>query len=331
MARLAWTLWLGCLIGCGWADQEEPDLEQTLAQYAAAVGNALDRSVSATTMPPLLYPKTRQLQLGLPEHKIDWLQFAQLHVCDLGDLVGQRNSGLGRVALASQRLVYEITFIERLVACRHELPEWLTELLQEKRAAVSLLWWNALFAGPEFRQAMASLASVAQSDTVDDTVLPQLTHLRMASDSTVEATLEPLLQRIRSAGFGQRVNNWQQISVVVGKVADALANRHPAVCLSGSPTPRSRRLVAVFQRHFVPLQNRLARNQRVDMRWLDDLDQLAATFDAKPSAYVSWRQQISDVRVELTQSLVRHQQAWQNLLTQCGLPVQALVPEQEAA
>ncbi len=293
--------------------------------YADAVADALERPVSRPVVQRIQYPAGRDLRLSVPEEKIDWLQFAQLHSCDLGDLVGRRNSGLGRLATASQRLLYELEFVSRLSGCDEDAADWLVDLTETKRAALPIYWWNALFAGPEFQQAMSMDGpEQAASGAVP---LQTLSGLVAAGPGRIEAAaLEPLLRDLAGAGFGHSLARWQKMAQVLDAVATALVQRSPPVCLNAKPTPRSRRLLAVFQNYYLPLQARSAQLGNNDRVWLDALDTLAQQFAEPPPVYSMWRSRVAAAWEQQRRSLAYHQQAWQNLLMSCGLTVQDLSP-----
>ncbi|MEM8564621.1 MAG: DUF3080 family protein, partial [Pseudomonadota bacterium] len=73
---------------------------------------------------------------------------------------GKRNSSLGRLASASQRLLLELEYLQLAPACidylrsegKLQLASTLQEAWQEKRAQLPSLIYNATLASPEFRR-----------------------------------------------------------------------------------------------------------------------------------------------------------------------------------
>ena len=148
------------LLGCA---QDDPHLA-----YQDAVGRVLERSVlpqdpvqqdpvqqDLVQQDPerLRYPSQRQLMVDIPASRIDWVQFAQLHSCDLGALIGARNSARGRVRQASVALAYEVEWLRLAETCSGF--DWLDAAIAEKRAHLPVHVWNSTFAGPEMAQAMS--------------------------------------------------------------------------------------------------------------------------------------------------------------------------------
>ena len=110
---------------------------------------------------PLLYPdrRARVADLAaLSENRMGLVRSLTLRRCGLQDLVGERNSTLGKVMPPSRRLAYEVEFIRRVQACLPTLegdPELLrlAEELQTardaKKAALPALIWNATLGSEE--------------------------------------------------------------------------------------------------------------------------------------------------------------------------------------
>jgi Protein of unknown function (DUF3080) len=95
------------------------------AVYLERLGGVLDttlRSPADPRGPP--WPSRRALTLPIVALEIDAVEFVALHGCDLGALAGYRNSPLGRVQSASQRLGYEAEWLRVVERCANA-PVWL--------------------------------------------------------------------------------------------------------------------------------------------------------------------------------------------------------------
>ena len=107
-----------CCIGLlgGACSQSEPTGKAD--EYVQSVARALDRSILITQADPRSsFPTQRDLRIPLAALKIDVVEFAQLHSCDMGGLVGRRNSPTGRLQGDSQRLMYELEWLDRVRSC----------------------------------------------------------------------------------------------------------------------------------------------------------------------------------------------------------------------
>ena len=117
LPRVCWPLIL-CLAGCAPAGPDEV-LADYLERVARVTGSA-PRLESPGPRPS--YPARRALRVEVPGRSIDVGEFFDLHGCDMGALVGFRNSPLGRVQTASQRLGYEAAWLPAACRCRVAAP-----------------------------------------------------------------------------------------------------------------------------------------------------------------------------------------------------------------
>ena len=99
-------------------------VEGRLKDYADRVQRVTGISISESHSngPDLLhYPRRRDRLWSKKESNIGLLDFVALADCELQQLVGQRNSGLGAVMPVSQRLLYEHRFIASAPRCIGQL------------------------------------------------------------------------------------------------------------------------------------------------------------------------------------------------------------------
>ena len=306
-------------------------------QYLQRLSEALDRPVVTAATEPLQYPARRNLLRPIPPLNISVAEFARLHACDMGGLVGARNGSLARLAFDSQRLLYELSWLQAARACIEQGQDWLAPLLEQKTASLPDLLWNATFASAEMSQAMGqSAAAVNHSSQADE-------HFRMLADlidSGLRQHLQPLEQHFEntlrqltlSARIGERRHYWSTLRAQLDAASGALTRREPAVCLSGLPNDRSRRLLAVFQRYYVGLwQVEFARLLSADESWLTALARSVDLLQtATPLEFSSWynatlnSHEMNSEWQRTRQAVTDHVKAWQGLFEQCGIDVATL-------
>ena len=87
------------------------------AIYLERLASVLESAIEPAAATPLrLFPAPNTLIIERSAEKIDLLDFLQVTRCDMGALVGARNSSLGRVKTASQRWLYDTALVQGLRA-----------------------------------------------------------------------------------------------------------------------------------------------------------------------------------------------------------------------
>lgn len=313
------------LAGC------QPDAHQAvLDDYLTRVARVARADAHAgDDRPGPGYPARRELAVAVPAQSIDVAEFIELHGCDMGGLVGFRNSPLGRMQTASQRLGYEFAWLEALARCGPGAADWLTRLGGDKRQSLPALFWNATFAADEMRTALGmGVPPPAGADLAD--LLRGLGDSLTALESgrfQVEV-LERRLNGLRQGSWlGPARRDWARWRAYLGAAAAALDEAAPGVCLNRQPTPRSRRLYNVFVKLYVQrVQPELATRMRRHEAWIVELERLAERLAAvRPDAFEGWYRAVlarDDPGSEWSRTrraVVSHAEAWQRLLAHCGI------------
>lgn len=308
-----------------------PELED----YERRVARVLELPAEQLEAVYTTLPRPRELRLPLPEQSVSWGDFAELHRCDLGGLAGYRNSGLGRMQDAVERLRYEARWLAagdqcRRVAARPSAIALAERLVTTKRAVLERLTFNAVFAGPEFQDWLGAAAGAGTASPE-----PVLLTLRAAvadldAGNQGAAQIDQLtaalaqLPAVASAGPAQR--SWARYRAGLALVTAGLKAKGGAVCRSGTPTPRARRLERVFRKYYVlEVQPLIARQLNADRRWLQALEALVAATPVRSTPFDRWYERTlsleaddSEWRRTLT-ALRTHAGAWQAFADSCGL------------
>lgn len=175
--RCVLLLYIGLLLaacGTGPGEQLIEDYLQRLEQ-AAPMGLP---AVDPVTLQR--YPGHRERTLALQEIRVGLFGMLDYRRCEMLHLISERNSILGRVMPISQRLLYEVRFLQQAEACHQRLEAVaelhgddeaeadfrgrLREVIERKRADLAPVFWNATFDSPE----MAKAHSLAVSPLVPE-------------------------------------------------------------------------------------------------------------------------------------------------------------------
>jgi hypothetical protein len=321
------TAALALLLMVGGCQPDTPD--ETFRDYLTRVSRVVGtdaQPASAAALPR--YPERRALTLPIPERTIDVLTFFELHGCDMGGLVGYRNSPLGRLQSPSQRLGYEAAWLAAADACGAGAEAWMVGLGTDKRLALPALFWNATFAADEMRVALGLAAPPAPGDLAN--LLRDLNDLLSGLDAGAFdlAALEQVLGALRQGSWaGPARRDWAMWRSHLDAVATLLDQAAPRICLNGRPTPRSRLLYNVFLGFYVDrIQPELALRMRVQEAWIAELERLGARLDeVQPAPYRAWFAAVlapgqpGSEWQRTRDAVLHHAQAWQRLFAHCGI------------
>lgn len=348
MLRLRSVIWLAlmslALHGC-----ERGELTPTPA-YLERLARVLETPLAASTTQPLgapAFPPPAVLRQPFAVADLNWLEFARLHRCDFGDLVGYRNSGLGRVMDDYERLRYELRLRTALNRCLAGVPtapapataELLKRLLEQKARDVTIAYGRLAFASDDFSRwlrlpaAAASLKPASQAKPMPLSVLQTLAaQSQRLKDGEADVLLErqvldaALGKLSASGGGGTALAHWVWVEQQLQTAVTLLGDAGTRICRNGQPTPRARRLKRVFQRYYVgELQPELARRVNPHRPWVESLDQWLKRSGYDNSELEAWRR--AAVAVDhpgslwsrTRQAFKDHATAWQQLAQACDL------------
>ncbi|APX92673.1 hypothetical protein BWR19_06850 [Halomonas sp. 1513] len=144
------------LTACGGSDADD-----LLSDYQQRLAEALDARAPEPQAPDNIgaFPDQDQRLFEIPEIRESLLNVYALRECQITSLVAERNNQLGRVAVPSQRWLYELELWRRLDACwRSDVPDDLADSDRQRLERITdtktehLPWasWNALFGSSEW-------------------------------------------------------------------------------------------------------------------------------------------------------------------------------------
>lgn len=314
---------------------DAPTAGTVFVDYAERVGRVLERSVEpmvGDTSPP----RARAVLLPLDRQRINWSQFAELHQCDLGDLAGYRNSGLGRLQGSLERLTYETVWLRRTEECLARMPAppaTVQSLYAAKRTRYASQLFNAVI-GSEEMLAWLGTAESASTASAHDVIERLAAALPAAvGDAGADAAAIDLevvrreLEALRArARFGAAVRVWEQGRATLIAVAQALEESSGRVCRTGAPTPRAKRLQRVFQQFYLAgVQPLLASRIAADRALVEAFAVFVERVPVRSAAFEQWYEQTASPRStdsawnSLPAAARRHASAWQALAEECGL------------
>lgn len=321
------------LAACG-----RPGPEGAFDTYLDRLARPLEsdyRSPERPAMPAL--PRRAALRLDLPGTSLDTLDFLALSGCEVQITIGKRNSSLGRMASASQRLLLDLEYLRLAPACidhlqaqgERQLARQLRQAHQLKREQLPARIFLATLGGPEYRTFWRRPAQLGD-------------YPRNTSGAVVDALRAITAASRRWLAGDYRADN-RQFELQLGEVnkgdggalllalatqstwlaqADELLRRRVGrgpLCTEHLRPAAADILPNVVQRYFVeaiqPWSAALGRRQYQLLPPVRELEQSLA--GALPEAYARWRQRRAAALKHWTAAPRRHVGEVKALLAPC--------------
>ncbi len=301
------------------ACSKKPEFLQELSSYNLRLSGALEINIEPDNAAELKRPP--EIRLSVASAKLSVIDFLRLYGCELQLVLGERNSLLGQVAGSSQSLLHLLAFLETAPACieqlnleqKFELSSQLEQAFQLKRRELPKMIFNAIFAGPEYRQFWSTAVPANYPDATNADVLVALSWLEVAAQRWMNGEyywgteeLEHHLSILR-AGDGGALLKSLVLSAEQLRLADRIMQRRlegGKLCLSGVPTRRYRNFEGVIRRFFLmgvqPRQAALGRRYYELMAQVRGLERtLEAVLPQGYRDWIAWRDQALDKAVTL--------------------------------
>lgn len=330
------------LAGCSPSAQPEP----TLDEYNRRLARVLDVELQLTPVPtaPRL-PGMRERVHEIEPISIGMLDFLGLFGCELQQVVGERNSTLGRVAHPLTRLDYERRFLLAADDClaaieRDTLAERLVDAAAQKRASLADAAWNAVWGSREleqhFTRARGPLPLRIDRDGVsasaqNTALLEQRIRALLSGELEQDlAVLDPIYQGwLNDPRAGQALRSAVLITTRLDDAAHLLEQRlgERPLCRQGRSNRQAEILRNVFGAVYAAeVQPYLAQVQQVRRELFPPLLALARIGSGSPSdGFTRYVNAVLDESSEhghwqaFDAAIARHTGAWQQLLEQCGM------------
>ena len=308
--------------------------------YQTRLGRALQQDLfEPSPETPARIPRKRDLMLQQSGSRINILDFLRLFDCSLGEVIGERNSVLGKVAPASQRLFLDLAFLQEAPACimqlrakkSDSLAEKLTEAVAEKRRHLPKAIINATLAGDEFAAFWSVPASLGDYPQGSQTALiSELQYVgnevRRWLDGDYQhdpARFENALGVIRHGQGGYLLSSatlTHSHLTAASRMAEARHVRRP-LCFDGKTNLHGNILSNVVRKFFVgDVQVWLATVNAARYDLLTPIRALEALLnEANSATYRDWQKR-RDAQLDWLSSVPReHVKAVRPLLASCGL------------
>ncbi|MGM0563794.1 MAG: DUF3080 family protein [Pseudomonadota bacterium] len=341
---MVFLLALGLLPGCA------PDSpEGYWRDYAERIARTLEFEwVESPPAEVLAFPSRRALQQPVAPLSMSLLDFMRWRACDLQELIGQRNSAMGKVMPDSQQLLYEHRLMTAVSRCldtesslKPEAEAWLKEVLAHKRQQRTPIFWNGVLASPEMqaffspgpqRLSVEEAADSAGSMPRGLRAASSLIHWHEVFGKRGEVLKGEAWER-RYRQLGERPvayeillameQSTRWLNAINQQMREALEAR--SMCPQGVMTPRGEVMQRILTRRYQGLmQPFLARVERWHGVLVEafspalgmDVGNLPESWHRYARRYLRGSEQ--GAHGEFRRAIVGHTEVWQSLLSSCG-------------
>lgn len=308
--------------------------ETLLSQYVVDLNRSAFLSFSSPdSLVPSGLPSARYRQQTLTQFDIGLLDFLSLQQCEVGAVVGKKNSILGKVMPDSQRFLYELDIIRAVESCDIKNDTLAAELLgvvNKKREELPKALGNAIFNGAE-AEAFFSLSNgflpLNYSTSEQQTLLDALNRLVMIAENLQElpslnaATFEGDLKVLMDSEYaGRLLYSLVQVTQYLTQVTTYISSLDQTVC--GAPMDY---LKQQFDVHYVkqiqPYMGRINQGAYLVLPLLNRLVSATQPLTTEMEKFVSQLSLIDDKSEwrRYQGASQAHASQWSRLFKECAL------------
>ena len=332
------SLLLCAVLGCAGQSQ----LESAVNEYRARLNRVLGISIPAakwddSLTSALAYPTVSALNVNIVPMNINLRDFYAIQDCELGRIVAERNTALGKTQLPSQRFIYEQKLLTVLAKCaaisaegNQKLSTQIERWLEQKQAQWPKVWAQLIQNSTEMKQGL-SLAS-APLNTRDGNegvsavnALFYLNHLRQTQHATTpldSTELEAQLQMIGSVRLPAKIWLTQRIlATELHQLTEQLKQPLATVsCPNGNASDKAKILRNVFYLFFIEEIQPIGSKVNQFHYQLNPLWQSWSQSRALSPAFKAFIEGNAEHGFQqYQQSMKAHVAMWQTFLSRCNL------------
>lgn len=316
------------LAGCS-----QVNVPDTLDEYQSRLSRVLDVTLpSLPAASALDFPSRDRLHVDVPAMNINLREFYALQECEIGTLVAERNTALGRTPHPSLRLRYETRLINAMDACiallndkKPELAAKLTGWKQQKLVQRNTVWANLITTSEAMRLAMTLPRGWIQHDINPDAgaavnAIGYLNKLQ-SSLSLSMSELDEQLKQIEASRLPARLWTTQDyLQVTLSSLTAALTAPLDAVsCPGGRASDDAKILRNVFYLFFIEQIQPVGSNIN---QYYYQLQPIFTQWQTDPSLSEPFRRFLTDRESKFAayqQAISEHVTLWQQFLKRCNL------------
>lgn len=319
-----------------------PSNEHSAADYLERIQNVLDvrapHQLSSITPD---YPAPRELTIDVKVYELSIREFLSLRECALHQVIANRNSLLGKVALSSQRLFNDLEILRTGPDCVHRLTETnkpalaqkLKLFLESKRRVLGHSLWRAVLGASENAEFWRVGTKIADyPDTLNHESVTNISALLTFANSVKHghygfskhetSELERHLGQLRYGDGGRLLREYAQLDKSLDQANRVIRRRlKRPLCFNGKPTANSHHFDNVVRTFFIAKVQKHAvlLNRRYEQLMPEYLKLESALAEYAPPSYLAWAEKRQALMLSGREATKIHANHIQRLFKQCGL------------
>jgi hypothetical protein len=300
-------------------------------EYTARLAYVLEEQAPETRESArLVYPRVRELQIQLDAMQINLLEFLSLGDCELQAVIAEGNSSLGRLAMPSRRMIYELDFLRTVETCFDagvedvSLARTLRQARQVKEQQLPARIWLTTLGGEEFRHFWIGTAVPpdGESQLGLNALAAQISSWLDGERVVEDELLEMWLRKIDQRDAGWLLHRWRYIADHLPGATAVLADRfaRKPLCYPDMKTDQAEIFRTVIFDGFINgIQREVAVLSRLTYDTMRPIHEMETYFyNVETAAYKTWRIGRDRLIANGRQAVQDHVDALTPLMRQCG-------------
>lgn len=314
---------------------QHQSLHNAIEEYHVRVARVLDVEAPEADFKADLGFASRQSYFSeMPTVSLNVREFFNIPNCPLSSLIAERNTGLGKTHLPSQRYLYEVELVSAITYCLNNAEESaikqkLAEILTTKKTQLPVNYANLITTSEETWLALSQANGFISGDSSDG-LNPTLSALRYllnvspvnsTSDVLSSEQLEDALQALKRSRLMARQWRSQQLIIDWFTQTNPWLSEHvdTITCQSPASEAQAKILRNVFMLFFAEQIQPIASQIN---HYHFQLEPLLEAFDEHHILPQQWRDSVQkNIRQhqEYREVMREHVIIWQGLFKRCGL------------
>ncbi|MFD2095787.1 DUF3080 family protein [Corallincola platygyrae] len=296
-----------------------------------------DSKIDVDSLPAsLAVPSVSSTKTILESPTYDLSDLWQYRSCGLMDMVGERNSSLGKVMTASQQLIYETRLLATLNRClsaelAQEQINWLTSVAEMKQKQLAARWNNLMWSEPTLRKLQSVPAQrtlprpFRQQTAITLAALASLKLETLNQSAVLDQSFEQMLSEVRGSQYLGQLTQDGRIALHIINETNALLDRvlPQVTCIDNKASSQAKQLKGYLLGYYGSEVQPSVSNLMRELEAVSPAINQLFPSPPKGSAIGLLKSGEASLRAELLSAIAEHRLHWQTMFDRCGLSLQS--------